>query len=1194
MATFDFLYSQQRSRGRIAAQSAVGIANTGIDVVNLFREQDEQFKPIDLDEDVFNTQISAVSRSISLLSTPEMGAKAQAALKEFTRAPETAVGEFTEDASVFLLGFLGGRKLLTAGVSSVAKGATTARAGKAAIDLSAGAGSAFVLEDPADTRIANFIPEKHRGAFLNYLAYDPDGDETRLEGRFKNALTDMGLGVVSDTALTAIMKSFKHLRRGVHLEAAGDPEVAARKIAEATGLTASPEVPKGAPEIDLSTSGFEGAPKAPVAPSGAASPAEVVEEILRIGAKDKADAGDTMFRAMNHTHFDYADPKGTMHTADQVLKVVSKELDNQSIQTWDDVLKLSDGVAKKKNLDSIGAIAKLTGETVENLRKATPVTHLIRRMYTESGTELQKLKSSYLQSSPAKQDEIVEELGERMQTHMLLTGSISELGTGAGRLLRSFGMNAQGDLGMFKTPIKDLIDAKKPTPKKTVGSAKDSLQSRVEAALADSDPNAVANAVQVATKDELHSLMKALKDVDMTDAKSWIKRQNRETGKGLKALQVLRKIKMMNILSGLPTLVMNNTGNALSLGFRKGFEDIIAAMVPSRSPDRMRLFGELKSMHVAAQQPVELLGSIFKGTAQAARRGEPLSEVFAKLAVDDVSRLREEHLAVDTLINSNSTGARIINSLGKFAHAMSFGHMELSDMFFKQAAFASETKALANSKGLSRGLKGRDLLDYETTMVEQSIFLARKGKEGARHMLETMQANGKSLEDSVRHMNEVADMVNESRRFAKEGVFQDEISSQTLKAFESALNKQNAGMHMLKTLVFPFYRTPVKIVEFAAERTPILQAFSRKWRADLSGVNGARSQQRAVAKFITGATMYAGAFQLAQNNLITGKHRPEERAALLADGIPEYSIRAPNTDKWISFQRLDPFAMFLGVTADLNKLVEIGALDGGTAAAAVMNAVSSNVLNKTFMKGLADSLEAANNPAQFGAYYTDSQVRAIVSPLSSFQRTFEKVWNNNSEEYRKQKPEPAFTELRDWVDILIGDTGLTDTREYDMSDALGNKIERGPLWSELTGLRATETDDSPAMRELALHKRFPSNRELSLTTGFKMNRKEFLDFKEILGSDVKLKSRLDKIVSTSKYKRSSPDKQALLLDKVIRDARGVAKATLIRRDPELKSKVVAHKRERLLRSLRASEQTSGIPSIDKILETRKQTFERDE
>lgn len=1344
MPSFEDLYSPLRFQGRVAGKTLTGIANTGIDVVNLFRDLDDQFKPIDLDEDVYNSTITTVANKVADVTNPDRGAQAKAVLTSMTRAPESAIGEFSEDGATFLLGFLGGRKAIQAGVSGLTKGATLGRAAKLGIDTAAGAGSAFVLEDPVGNRLVNFIPEEHRPAFIDYLAYDPEADESRLEGRFKNALVDMGLGVLADGAFGLVAKSFKHLRRDIHLEAAGDPEVVAKLVDDVTGLKPANIEPPLPPKVDLSSEGFEKSiasetteqtTKEGLKPPKFTTEDEVaaVEAILKIGPKGEQDVADVIVNAMNHTHFDYTKPEETVDLANKILVSIRKHLTNQNVETWDQVLAKSNEVSKKTALSSFEEIAELTGRTVAEIQQATPVVHMIRRMYTESGVELQALKSKYLQAKPKAQAKLRKEIQDRIVTHMALTQGVSELGTGAGRLLRSFGMKATGDLGAFgkavkpaaggapqgapkgkgkarstkdpkpldpkdfvkkaqnkvekltkeldklrarfgddgklpkgkqKAPdspeVKDLKDrikfyktaeadanrivkleaklealqqlakrgskldleaglGKLDPPKapktseeqalrKQISDLKKSmakqlkaleppksLEDRVAEALADNSAEGVARAVQEATEDELHNLIEALRSVDMTDAKAWIKQQQQETGGVLKFLQALRKIKMMNILSGIPTLVMNTTGNTASALFRSGFEDLVASMVPVKGADRMTLFGEARAMRAFVEQPQQLMGELFKEVSEAIRKGEPISEVFARLAVDDVTRLREEHVAMDLLINSNSTGARIVNSMGRLAHALSFGHMELTDMAYKQVLFTKNATGMAEAKGALKGLKGADFLDYKQTMVEQAIFLARKGKLGARHILSDLKAKGMSMEDSVKHLNDVADMVNESRRYAKEGVFQDEISSATLKGFETFINKNNAGTHLFKTLVIPFYRTPVKIVEFAWERTPILNMTSRKLRADLKGINGARAQQRAYAKFITGTTMYLGAMQLAQSNLITGKHRPEERDALLAANVPEYSIRIPHTDEWISFQRLDPFAMFLGITADLNKLVEEDKLDGGTAAAAMMNALSSNVLNKTFMKGLSDSLKASNSPAEFGAYYTDSQVRAIVSPLSSFQRSFEKVWNANSEEYRKQKPEPAFSELRDWVDILIGDTGLTNTREYDMSDALGNKIKRGPLWSELTGFRYTETESSPSLRQLALHKRFPSNRELSLATGFKMDREEFMEFKEILGGpQVRLKERMDQVVQTQAYRRASSEKQAQMLDKVIRDSRKLAKGLLLRQDPALKAQVVQHNRERLMGSLRNLERATGVPSIDEILQTRRQILEREE
>ena len=1342
MSTIEDLFSPLRQQGRVAAKTAIGVVNTGIDVTNLFMELDEQFKPIDVDKDIFEDSVRTAANTIARATNPERGKQAQTLLSALTRAPQGATEGFAEDTAVFLLGFLGGKKIIQAGLGGATKAAQASRVAKYGTDLGAGAISAFTLEDPETDRLVNFIPKQHRGAFLDYLAYDPNADEGRLEGRFKNALVDMGLGVLADGAFGLIARSFKQTRRAIHLEAAGDPEAAARLAKDILGESQPPPLPTRTPFVDLSSEAFEGSSKTvdgpPPLPKARATSAEeeadAVEAYLRIAARDGGDMADATFKALNHTHFDLRDADGTVYLANTILERVQKHLDNAEVQTWDQLYEASNTIATKEQLKSFEAISQMIGGTVADLKKASPVVHLIRRMYAESADEIVKLQTKYLTASKEAQVAIRQEIADRFITHMTLTEGISQLGTGAGRLLRSFGAKAQGDLGAFKDVTEDLIrgkgvkeatermskrkpkvnptgppkeiikdaakevdrltkeldklrknfgddsklpkdkkpkvdpkdikdlkdrikfyktaqtDAKRlsklearlealnklsargtrldlevgtgklkppPLPKgpqetalrKEIADLRASMKKRLEAmdakapktledriydALSENSAEGVARAVKEATDNELKDLMRIIEGLDMKDAKAWIKGQQTESGKVKKILQLFRKIKFMNMLSGIPTFVTNNLSNTASILFRKGFEDIIASAIPSRAPDRMRLMGEIRGMRSLVQQPIELLGSLFKGAADAHKSGEPLGETLGKLAVDDTTRWREEGMALGLLVNSDSTAARLINKYGKIAHAMSFGHMTVGDQFAKQGIFASEITGIAHSTGVTRGLKGMELAQFEKTMVEQSIFLARKGKEGGKHIVDSLKAAGQSTEDAVRHLQTVADMVEQGRNAAKEGTFQDEISSETLKAIEKALNKDNAGMHLFKTLVVPFYRTPVKIVEFALERTPILQVLSRKYRADLFGHNGTRAKQRAVAKFITGSVMYSGAFMLAQNNYITGKHRPEERDALLQAGIPEYSIRIPNTDKWISMTRLDPFAMFLGITADMNKLVEDNKLDGGTALAATLSALSSNVLNKTFMKGLSDFLKAINSPAEFGAYYADSQVRSIVAPLSSFQRSFEKVWNANSEEYRKQKPEPAFGELRDWLDILLGDTGLTGTREYDMTDAIGNKIERGPLWSELTGLRQQETTDSPAMRELALHKRFPQNRELSLATGFKMSSTEFQDFKKILGTDVKLKERLDRIVSTQKYKRASNANQAKMLDKVIRDARKLAKATLLRQNPELKQQVVEHKRQRLLGSLIAAEASSGIPSIDKILDTRRETYDRDE
>ena len=1360
MSSFEELFSPFRAharfQSRVAGKTLTGVVNTGIDVANLFRDLDDQFKPIDLDDDVYRPAIQTAANTVADITNPNRGAQARDFLRSMTRAPESTFGEMGEDATVFMLGFLGGRKAIQSAIGATAKGAQAGRAMKYGVDLAAGAGSAFVLEDPEGERLVNFIPEKHRPAFLDYLAYDPDADESRIEGRFKNALVDMGLGVLADGAFGLIAKSFKHARRSIHLEAAGDPELAAKLAKETLGVEGSVKPPKEAPKVDLSSNAYAKATaKESIGPEGAEgfakgtpegpeyksqidpeTEAKVIETILKAGPDlgKGEDMADVYFRAINHTHMDFTDEDSVVETTNAILKAIYKDLDTRGVQSWDEVYAQSDTMAKEGHLKSFETMAKLTDDTVANVQRATPATMLIRRMFAESAEEFNKKMADYYMLKAGKtKRKLARELRDRLSTHIMLTTGLSRLGTAAGRLLSSFRALVGGDLGAFDTPVKKMVKEKvvkeasgakgkpkKPSkPRKPRDVAKDaqtkvkrltkeldklrkrfgddsklkdpkakvpdspevkdlkeriafykgaeadakrvtklegklealkqlaargtkldleagtgklklppklktpeivalekeianvikemekklkalepppSVAERVQEALQADDPErALFKAIREVEDDELQELMKVLEGFDASDARQWLSSKGEATPKSLRILQTLRKIRMMNILSGIPTFVTNTVGGITTTLFRKGFEDVIASLVPSSAGDRMRFLGEVRAFRSTLQQPMELFNAGFKGLAEAHKSGKSTSDIFAGLAVDDITRLREEGLDLDLLIRSDSTAARIINGYGKLAHAMSYGHMTVGDQFIKQSGFGGEATSIAYGKGVLKGLKGEALDNYTKTMTEQSIFLARKGKEGAKYMLDSLQKKqGLSLEDAWKHLKEVSEIVKDGRTYAKDGVFQGEIDSKTLRGLEKWLNQQNAGTHLLKTMVFPFFRTPVKIVEFSLERTPILQAISRKWRADFRGHNGTRAKQRAIAKFFSGSMMYSGAFALANSNMITGKHRPEERDALIASGIPEYSIRIPHTDEWIAFQRADPFAMFLGISADLNKLVEEGKLDAGTAMAASMNALSSNVLNKTFMKGLSDSLKAANSPAEFGAYYSESQLRSIVSPLSSFQRSFEKVWNANSEEYRKQKPDPALTELRGWVDIMLGDTGLTGTREYDMTDALGNKVERGSLWSELTGFRGVETTTSPAMRELALHKRMPKNRELTLATGFKMTQEEFLEFKKILGEDVRLKERLDRVVRTSKYRNASNEAQVKLLDKVIRDSRKVAKSIMLRRDPTLRSQVIEHKRNRLLGSLQAAEVSSGIPTIDRILKTRRETGNRED
>ena len=80
----------------------------------------------------------------------------------------------------------------------------------------------------------------------------------------------------------------------------------------------------------------------------------------------------------------------------------------------------------------------------------------------------------------------------------------------------------------------------------------------------------------------------------------------------------------------------------------------------------------------------------------------------------------------------------------------------------------------------------------------------------------------------------------------------------------------------------------------------------------------------------------------------------QQKAAMLANGWQPYSINVGG--KWYSYRRLDPFASLLGPVADFVELSkQIPSTDRDKLCAAVVTALASNLINKTYLPASAIS-----------------------------------------------------------------------------------------------------------------------------------------------------------------------------------------------------------------------------------------------
>lgn len=160
-------------------------------------------------------------------------------------------------------------------------------------------------------------------------------------------------------------------------------------------------------------------------------------------------------------------------------------------------------------------------------------------------------------------------------------------------------------------------------------------------------------------------------------------------------------------------------------------------------------------------------------------------------------------------------------------------------------------------------------------------------------------------------------------------------------------------------IIIPFLRTPVNIVKYAAERTPLAPLMASV-RGEIAA-GGARADM-ALAKISLGSMVMAASADYALSGDITGAgpKNPQMRNILRTTGWQPYSIRVG--DKYLSYNRLDPIGALIGLSADIaeinGQIEEVDAFDLATASVA---AIFNNLTSKTYLSGVAEFFNAASS-----------------------------------------------------------------------------------------------------------------------------------------------------------------------------------------------------------------------------------------
>lgn len=263
------------------------------------------------------------------------------------------------------------------------------------------------------------------------------------------------------------------------------------------------------------------------------------------------------------------------------------------------------------------------------------------------------------------------------------------------------------------------------------------------------------------------------------------------------------------------------------------------------------------------------------------------------------------------------------------------------DEVFKAIGYRQELNALAYRQAAKEGLRGDDF--------------AERVAEIMRHPTDAM----------MKKARETADYQTFTRELGPTG--------KGLMEFVST--------HPALRVPFTFIRTPVNILKYTGERTP-LAVLSKNVRAELRGELGPVARDTQIARIATGSAILTASFAMAAEGLITGTgpKDPRELAVLYATGWQPQSIRIG--DVYYSYARMEPLAMLFGLGATsyelADKMSDPEVEDVGMLAAA---SIAKNITSKTWLRGPAEAMQAATDPERYGERWVQRTFGTAVPTL---------------------------------------------------------------------------------------------------------------------------------------------------------------------------------------------------------------------
>jgi hypothetical protein len=434
-----------------------------------------------------------------------------------------------------------------------------------------------------------------------------------------------------------------------------------------------------------------------------------------------------------------------------------------------------------------------------------------------------------------------------------------------------------------------------------------------------------------------------------------------------KGMGILNEYWVNQILSGFKTHALNITSNSINM-FVRPAERLVGGIAT----------GSRREAMVAMRTYYYMMTSAHEAIAMAAKSGWNHRAVLDSAAKVENGLINGQTRAISASnlgVKGRITGAAT-DVIGKLVTLPSRA-LGTEDEFFKQLSFRANLKANIMTDAAMMSKADLAKLGYATReeFIEASMKNAMFTKISAEEkwqelvllgrVVDTPEVKAQFIKQTVGSANTGASKyatraLDEARQVTFTNPLQKDTFSANLQVF--------ANRHPVMRQVIPFIQTPMNIMHQAWERTPLLNMLKQSYREAL-GSSDSAVKAEAIGKMATGVATYTALTALAMEGRITGGGPTDPILAALYRNSKDwqpYSINVGTVDnpKWISYQRLDPWATPFGIVGDIAEMIQMSKMadkEQTDFISMTIAAIGNNLTSKTYLQGISDFVGLLNS-----------------------------------------------------------------------------------------------------------------------------------------------------------------------------------------------------------------------------------------